>query len=381
LPKPPPQLLSLLAYARALGDPATYDPRTNVGLWLGFLLAIPIPVMAITLSAPPVVALATFLAPLGWGVIVGAASQVGMNRENMIQRLRREALQDAKVREETYDKLRSEASWERLQREDLARVATVADAELALAKVVHDGLISKDIDSDDLVVTIRHTPYAYVGGDYIQTTRPRPDVLYLCIADVAGHGVAAALVVSRLHALVVRLTQEDAGPKAILAALDRAALELLAHTSLFVTGAVFRIDLASREIEYGTAGHPAQFLLRSEAAVEELSTPNAALGLQLSVARTGQVTRVVGYDPGDTLLLFTDGLFEGKETGGRRETWGEDALMSYFARVGQGEPGMVADRILEAAQAHRGLGVADDDVSLIVVRLGRREAGHAAASA
>jgi len=352
-----------------------------VGLWLGLLLAVPIPVMAITLSAPLAVALVSFLAPLGWSVIVGAASQVGMNRERMIQGLRLKARKDAKEREETYANLRSEASWERLQRENLSRVATLADAELALARVVHDGLISEDIDSDDLTVRIRHIPHAYVGGDYIQATRPRPDLLYLCIADVAGHSVAAALVVSRLHALIVHLTQKDAGPKAILTELDRTALELLVHTSLFVTCAVLRIDMASRKIEYGTAGHPAQFLLRSEGAVEELFTPNALLGMQLSAARTGQVTRTLVYEPGDTLLLFTDGLYEVKEPAGQREMWGEHALMSYFARVGQGDPDVVADRILEASQAHRGPDSADDDVSLVVVRLGRRKADNTAHSA
>jgi len=374
LPQPPRQHRSLLAYAEALRDVGTYDPRTNVGLWLGLVLAIPIPVMAIALSAPRVIALASLFAPLGWSIIVGAASRVGANRKTMIRRLRLEAQKDAELREETYAKLRSEASGERLQREDLARIVTLADAELALAKIVHDGLISEDIHGDDVVVTVRHIPHAYVGGDYVQTSRPRHDLLYLCIADVAGHGVAAALVVSRLHALVVRLTQEDAGPKAILAELDRAAFDLLVHTSLFVTCAVFRIDTTSRSIEYGTAGHPPQFLLRSDASVEELRTPNRALGLQLTAARPRQVTRTVRYEAGDTLLLFTDGLYEVQEPAGREDIWGEGALMAHFARVGQCEPDVVADRILEAAQAHRGLDSADDDVSLVVVRFG--EASH-----
>mgnify|MGYP001817823449 CR=1 FL=1 len=375
MPESPHHVRAALAYLRALREPGTYDFRGNVGLWLGLVLALPIPVMAIALSAPLHVVLVSLVAPIGWSVIVGAATQVGTIREDLIRRLRFDALEDAKLREEKYAQLRSEAASERTQREKLASVLTIADAELALAKVVHEGLISEDIESDDVTVVIRHTPHAYVGGDYVQVSRPRPDLLYLCIADVAGHGVAAALVVSRLHALVLRLIQEETGAAEFLTELDRAALELLRHTSLFVTAAVFMVDMASHSIEYGTAGHPAQTLLHSGSAMDELFTPNAALGLQLPMTSRACVTKVVAYEPGDTLLLFTDGLYEvmGFDDGG--EYLGEDGLKSHFAGMGELDSDAAADRILEAVRAYRGARLPDDDVSLVVARLGRRKGG------
>lgn len=369
LPQSASPIHSLLAYARALRDPATYDPRSNAGLWLGFMLAIPIPVMAIALSAPLPVILPSLFAPLGWGVIVGAASRVGTIREDLIRALRVDARKDARLREETYAALRSEASSERIRREDLARVVALAEAELALAQVVHEGVISRDVEGRDLCVRIRHTPHAYIGGDYIHASQSRPDLLHLILGDVAGHGVAAALVVSRIHAIVLQLTQQDARPAAFLDALERAALDLLEHTSLFITLVVMRIDTSARTIEYGTAGHPAQFLRRAGASVDELFTPNIAPGLPRPIPPRAPITKIAAYEPGDTLLLFTDGLYEVTESSGRRDMWGEEALKALFAREGGADPDVVADRILEAAEDFHGAQPVEDDVSLVVVRL------------
>jgi serine phosphatase RsbU (regulator of sigma subunit) len=136
-----------------------------------------------------------------------------------------------------------------------------------------------------------------------------------------------------------------------------------------MTFAVLRIDLAGLRIEYATAGHPAQYLLRSGRCVEELSTPNAALGLQSIVGNPEQSVGSTTYAPGDSLLLFTDGIFETRARGGS-ETWGEENLRAGFVRHGLHAPGdMMAAILAEATDFHGGRDFADD-VSLLVARLG-----------
>ncbi len=366
--EPPRPLLG--AFLRTLRSRATYDVRRNVGLWLGFVLSLPIPVLAISLSASPYVVLAALLAPFGWGVTVGAAWRVGTISDEIVRGMRLEALADARTRDQTYADLRAEATTERTERHKVEQLLRVADAELALAEVIHQSLISPSLRRGAVDVAIRHVPHAFVGGDYVQAVLPRSDLLYLCVGDVAGHGVAAALVVSRIHGLVQRLIVQEAGPAAILEELDRAARLLLAHTMLFITFAIFRIDLPARNIEYATAGHPPQLLRRAAGGVDELSTQDGLLGMQLTSPRSKRSVGHTTYEIGDTLLLFTDGLFEAREAGDRGEMWGEGSLKALFAKVGSAAPDAVAGRILQEVKRFGGLRPSEDDVTLLVARLG-----------
>jgi serine phosphatase RsbU (regulator of sigma subunit) len=106
-------------------------------------------------------------------------------------------------------------------------------------------------------------------------------------------------------------------PGPFLDSLHRSMLDLLEHTILFATFAVLRIDLAACSIEYATAGHPPQLLLHSRQAVEELMTPNCALGMELTALSPKILVGKTTFETGDTLLLFTDGLFEAREPGTR----------------------------------------------------------------
>jgi sigma-B regulation protein RsbU (phosphoserine phosphatase) len=258
---------------------------------------------------------------------------------------------------------------ERGEHERIARLQRAAQAELVLGQTIQESLIPANIEREDLSVALRHIPCANLGGDYLQASLPHPDLLYLCVGDVSGHGVAAALVVSRLHALVQRMFLEDIRPGPFLEALNQATLGLSQQTSFFMTFAVLRIDLSARRIEYATAGHPAQYLLRSGRDVEELSTPNSALGLQDVVCTPGRSVGSTTYAPGDSLLLFTDGIFEARAPGGS-EIWGEDNVRSGFMRHGRRAPGDVVAAILGDAADFRGVRDFEDDVSLLVARLG-----------
>ena len=358
------------AFFVALGDPETYDVRSNAGLWLGFVLALPIPAMAIVLSAPPLVLLASLVAPPAWGAIVGASRRVGIISEDVIRRMRLEALSERSTRDRDYTKLHDEVDAERSEREALERIQRLADAELALAQIVQESLVPSEIKRDDLVVAIRHTPCTYIGGDYIQASLPRLDLLYLCVGDVAGHGVAAALVVSRIHGLIQRLILLETRLEPFMEAVDHTMLRLLEKTSLFMTFAVFRIDLSAREIEYATAGHPPQFLLRAGRHVEELRTPSRPFGLKLEVTNPVHSVGSTTYEPGDTLLLFTDGVFEVMKPGEGREIWGEEELQSLFLSLGRSAPDVVADAILTEVTKYRGAHPSEDDVSMVVARLG-----------
>ena len=265
--------------------------------------------------------------------------------------------------------LRQSAVSERGVRDRLEEGHRLAGVELALAARVHRSLVPEDVVRADVTVAVRHIPCAVVGGDYLHVTFARPDLLYLCVGDVSGHGVAASLVVSRIHGFIQRWTVEQWAPEDILRGLDRAALEILEHTPFFMTFAVFCVDLSASHIDFATAGHPAQWLLRADGrTVESLSSGNGILGVRGSVLGDLRATRAA-FGPGDSLVLFTDGIFEVLPKG-EGAMLGEDGLLASLSRPTTRSAAGLASEILRVATEFGRDGPFQDDVSLMVARFG-----------
>jgi serine phosphatase RsbU (regulator of sigma subunit) len=366
-PRPRRRRPYLRAYLRALTDPRTFDVRRNPALWLGFLLAIPIPILSFMSPGPWWINLLSLTAPPAWAVLLGAAGRVALVAERDARRIATEAAAKEQTHRTEKAPLKREVATERRQREDLEAAHRLIETELKIAQGIQRTLIPPDIVRPDLQVVVRNIPCSYVGGDYLQAYLVRPDLLYLCVADVSGHGVAAALVVSRIHGHVRRLICEQRSPEQFLEELNRATLRIFEHTYFFMTFAVFRVDLAARRIDYATAGHPAQFLMRADGGVESLSTPNRLLGMDADIFDLERPSDSVAYGPGDALLLFTDGLFEipGKAGG---EMLGESGLNEVLKTLSGLPPSLVVGEILQDLKDFQGHSKFEDDVSLMVAR-------------
>ena len=357
----------LRAFIRALTDPRTLEARKNPSLWLGFVLAMPIPTLAFFASAPAWIMALSLTAPVAWALILGAAGRVATVANEEAHRTEVESLRAEREHLKTAASLRLEVASERSQREELQAAQHLITTELKLAREIQRTLIPADILRSDVQVVVRNIPCSYVGGDYLQAYMPKPDMLYLCVGDVSGHGVAAALVVNRIHGHVRRLILEQRPPDQFLEELNRAALKILQHTYFFMTFGVFRIDLTKRRIDFATAGHPAQFLVRPDGSVESLSTPNRLLGMDSDIFDPERPVASTTYGPGDSLVLFTDGLFEipGKDDG---EILGEDGLRAVLGNLGGLPPALVAGDILQDLADFQGHSKFEDDVSLMVAR-------------
>jgi serine phosphatase RsbU (regulator of sigma subunit) len=360
--------LFLWAFLHALRDGDTFDVRANPGLWLGFVLALPIPILSFASSNPPWVDAISLTAPVVWAALLGAAARVARLGEDEIERAASAASASDRAHSSEHARLRASVVVEQDERERLEAMQDRADAELVLAQSVHRSLLPEDVRRADVEIAVRQVPCALIGGDYLQAVFPRPDLLYLCVGDVSGHGIAAALVVSRIHALVLKLIFEQRPPDQFLEEINRASLRVFERmeSGLFLTFGVFRVDLSARRIDYATAGHPAQLLLRSDGACESLATENGLLGVSLELlgpVRPGSAP----YRPGDSLVLFTDGLFEVPSR--RGEGMLEEAgLRAMLCKVAAGPSGVVASEVLRAVADFARAGPFDDDVSLMVAR-------------
>jgi sigma-B regulation protein RsbU (phosphoserine phosphatase) len=266
--------------------------------------------------------------------------------------------------------LRTSAALDQSERRRVQGLLHLADDELALAGRVHHSLLPADVEHPQVSIAVRQIPCSIVGGDYLHVAFPRLDLLYLCVGDVSGHGVAASLVVSRIHGFIQRWIFEQRTPEEIVRLLDGAVKEILEHSAFFMTFAVFRVDLAASTIDYATAGHPDQWLLRADRReVERLSTGNGLLGTRdariLGDVRTSRAT----FGPDDALILFTDGLFEVLPKGAG-EMLGEDGLFRGISTMTAVRASSLADEIIGMVKAFGRVGAFQDDVSLLVAKFG-----------
>jgi sigma-B regulation protein RsbU (phosphoserine phosphatase) len=367
----------VLAFLHALRDSRTFDLRANPGLWLGFLLALPIPIVSLSSTNPAWVDVVSLTAPVVWAVFLGAAGRVAGLHRDQTERVTAAAAEASLTHSSECEELRGSVAAERRHSQHLASEQLSADTELVLAQSVHRSLFPEEIHRADVNVAVRQIPCARIGGDYLQAVFARDDLLYLCVGDVSGHGVAAALVVSRIHALVLRLIFEQRTPQQFLEEINRAAVNVFAHTScgFFLTLGVFRVDLAARRIDYATAGHPAQLLVRHDGRIESLTSGNGLLGMSQDVLGPLHATSTL-YGPGDSLVLFTDGLFEVSARDGG-DILGEPGLRSMVERF-RGNPAAVVAGVLQAVANLKRPGPFEDDVSLMVAELGPTGPGSAA---
>jgi len=157
-------------------------------------------------------------------------------------------------------------------------------------------------------------PSSGVGGDFFHVFQLSDSVAGVFICDVMGHGVRAALVAAILRALVEDARRQATEPSRFLQELNRGIFRILHHTGLtmFVSACYVLADVARGELLYANAGHPAPLCVhRAQGSVEPLSFRGLKPGQVLGIFDNAQYhSSSCKVSAGDTLLLFTDGLFE-----------------------------------------------------------------------
>jgi phosphoserine phosphatase RsbU/P len=157
-------------------------------------------------------------------------------------------------------------------------------------------------------------PSSAVGGDFFQVFQISDSVAGVVICDVMGHGVRAALVAAILRALAEDLRARATEPARFLQELNRGICHILKHTRLtmFVSACYLLADIARGELHYANAGHPTPLCVhRALRSAEPLpfggSKPDPVLGIFDDAQYHSWSCKL---SAGDTLLLFSDGLFE-----------------------------------------------------------------------
>jgi sigma-B regulation protein RsbU (phosphoserine phosphatase) len=182
------------------------------------------------------------------------------------------------------------------------------------------------------------------------------------IADVAGKGVPAALLMSNLQAAVRAFAQEGAAPGSVATSVNRLLCRNMA-SGRFVTFCYARIDVAAGKLTYANSGHNPPLLIRADGTIEKLSPGGTVLGV---FAESTYEQGDYALRPGDRLIFYTDGISEGRNAAG--EEFGDEgvaALASHYRARGAHDMLAVMLKDIEAFN----LGVYEDDATLIVAAL------------
>ncbi|MBI2150389.1 MAG: SpoIIE family protein phosphatase [Acidobacteria bacterium] len=202
-------------------------------------------------------------------------------------------------------------------------------------------------------------PAGEVGGDYFDAIRLSPASAALCIADVAGKGLPAALLMSNMQASVRGFAQNTASPAEMCRQLNRIVLDTC--SGRFATLFYAVLDSAAGALRYTNAGHVPPILVRNDGAVLRLSEGGTVLGVFADAPyEEAQVT----FETGDRLVLITDGITEAANESG--EDFGEDRFIRLLVENRDLPAAELREVLLDALANFTGQGLQDDATLMIV---------------
>jgi sigma-B regulation protein RsbU (phosphoserine phosphatase) len=207
-----------------------------------------------------------------------------------------------------------------VEREVAGRELQEQDLERALE--IQRALLPKEIAQvPGFEVVAAWEPARVVGGDYYDVIRLSDGKIAICIADVVGKGISAALLMANVQATVRAYAAQPASASWLCRRVNEVLSSNIAADK-FVTLFYGILDSRARTLQYSNAGHLPPLLVRSNGSSEKLSEGGAVLGV---FPEGDYADALVHLRPGDRLLLFTDGITEAADL--NSEEYGEVGLL------------------------------------------------------
>ncbi|HSR69991.1 MAG TPA: PP2C family protein-serine/threonine phosphatase [Acidobacteriota bacterium] len=213
----------------------------------------------------------------------------------------------------------------------------------------------------DLEIGAKNIASHLVSGDYYDFIPIVDGQWGIVIGDVSGKGISAGLIMSAFRAALLAEIRNNFAIERIMAKTNRLLCETTSP-SRYVTAFYGVYNEREDVLTYCNAGHNPGLLLRAGGEAEELAAGGTVLGLFED--STYNYSRVA-MQPGDLLLLYTDGLSESRRDG---EELGPQGLLDLMRRDAHLPAQQIADRLASEAVRLAPGGQLEDDVTLVVVK-------------
>ena len=236
--------------------------------------------------------------------------------------------------------------------------------ELEMARNIQEGLIPKEVPkTNKLDISSFFNPADEVGGDYFDYLDLGNDKIGIVMADVSGHGTAAALVMTMIKGIVHAITSDFESPEKALAELN-SILNQIGPKEKFVTMIFLVFDVKNMKLQYSSAGHPPLVLYSSKSQTCELvEFIWPALGISsLSQYKQKQMT----LSPGDLILVYTDGVTEAFNT--QQEMFEETRLLEAVQETAKQPSAKTIEHVKKKLQEFIKDASQSDDVAMIAIK-------------
>ena len=245
-----------------------------------------------------------------------------------------------------------------------AVVIAEQEQELCRALEIQRGLLPKDLPQlrgTDLAGAWQ--PAHTVGGDYFDVVQFSETRLGICIGDVSGKGLTAALLMSNLQAAFRAFATAQALPAEVCGKLNTFVSGNVARDK-FITFFYAVLDVEKRTLVYENAGHCPALLLRADGGTQFLRGHGAVLGV---IPEWNYLDETVRLAAGDRLLLYTDGVTEAEDEAA--EEFGCDRLVKVSAPPAGPESAAATNRRIMDEVACFCKGHFRDDVTVVVLAM------------
>jgi len=245
------------------------------------------------------------------------------------------------------------------------RDASETVQDLERAKAIQKLALQQDLPHDPrLAFTTHYIPHDIIGGDYFAIRKLDDDRYGLILADVTGHGIGAALYTMHLSQLWDRFYSLAMNPVEFAETVNNELVKVVKSDTSFATAVCGLVDMKDRVFRFAGAGGPQVLLMHADGIHECLENP----GLPLAVMEdTSYEETGIGLQPGDSLLLFSDGAVEIMDA--NDQLLGLEGLLTMLRKQGYPRTNIqmhiLEEELLKYSNAIR----LDDDLTLIEIRI------------
>lgn len=239
----------------------------------------------------------------------------------------------------------------------------IVERDLALARRIQQQFLPQgDMGLSGYGAGVDYRPALGVSGDFYDRIDLADGRVGFVIGDVSGKGVSAALYAAKLMTDLRYQAMGQARPVGILARTNR-VLAARHHEGMFATVTMLVLDPATGVVSLASAGHPLPFLRRRDGSVTAIGRPGGApIGLDAEAEfEEHQAT----LEPGDALLLYTDGVVEALDA--NRKLFDEPRTIEAIRRSDGTVEGLVAS-VRQAIEAFVGAAPQSDDITMLCLR-------------
>jgi sigma-B regulation protein RsbU (phosphoserine phosphatase) len=244
-------------------------------------------------------------------------------------------------------------------------------AEFSLARRAQEGMLPQappDIPGYSIAASC--TPSLEVGGDLYDFLKLPDGRIGIGVADVSGKGVPAALYMTLTKGLLASVSKDQSELAFVVEEVNR-HLHSVTRKKVFVTMALGFLDAENRLLQCVRAGHNPMVWRQTARNLTSLVAPGG-LGLGITAGRIfGTQLKVVEMplSEGDAVVFYSDGITEAMNS--ELEQFGEQRLMEAVERTDHLDAAAARDSILSAVRAFLGGVHPQDDMTLVVLRVGR----------